>query len=340
MIYPRVGVLILNWNGWNDTIECLESLFQIEYPNYFVILIDNGSKDNSIANIEQYLREKQENTQQEGHIPFKQYLHKDGKSIETRIGDMSESPYLILIKNERNYGFAEGNNIGIRYLLDKTDVDYILLLNNDTVVNKCFLDKLINISEESIGYGFLGPKTYRYVSSNNNNVIDFAGGIVNLWIGKSFHIGINEIDKGQYNTKMEVDFVEGSCLLLKREVLEDIGLLDPEYFAYWEEVDLCLRGIKSGYRSIYVPDSIIWHKVSSSADSQTKIYYMTRNRFMFMKKNASFAQILVFFAYIIILDFWINCYDFALYKHSPRLLYAFLKGFLDGTKIMLSKNIS
>src|SRR4030042_2187559 len=128
---PKVSIIILNWNGLEDTIECLNSLKKITYPNYKVILVDNGSKGN------------------------------DARVLREKFGD-----YIHLIENDRNYGYAKGVNIGIRYALANSASEYILLLNNDTVVAPDFLNQLVKLAESDSSVGIVGPKTYYYGSSS------------------------------------------------------------------------------------------------------------------------------------------------------------------------------
>jgi len=332
---PKITVIILNWNGWKDTIECLESLFQITYEEYNVIIVDNASSDDSLEKIRRYC---------EGEIEVNSsffYYSKVNKPIELTEYTKEESEKIegksirgtVLIKNDKNYGFAEGNNIGIRYTLHNLNPNYILLLNNDTVVNKHFLGELVKVAKDCQDTGFVSPKTYYYNFENRRDVINFAGGTLNMFKGHSQSIGVNEVDKGQYDEIKTVEYVEGSCLLAKREVLEKIGLFDTKYFAYWEEADLCTRGYEAGYKSVYVPKAKIWHKVSASTDDPTKIYYYTRNKFWFMQKYANKMEytsfLLLFFGFY----FWnLTCrYTlYGLYKRSLVHSSHFLKGIKNG----------
>lgn len=299
-IYPKVSIIILNWNGWRDTIECLESLYQITYPNYDVIVIDNGSKDESIEKIKEYCEGKIKVKSKffeydPSNKPIKviEYTREEaeaGGGKEEEIADLPSNRKLVLIKNEKNYGFAEGNNIGMRYALKALNPDYILLLNNDTVVDKRFLDELVKVAESDEKIGIVGPKIYYY---NEPRKIQHAGGIINMWTGRRYMRGCGEIDNIKYNKLMPVDFITGATLLIKRDVIYNIGLLDPEYFSYTEDIDWCYRTTKSGYRILYVPNAKVWHKVSATTGgemSDTSLYYISRNTIIFMKKNANFYQ--------------------------------------------------
>lgn len=252
MLKPLVYIIILNWNGLCDTLECLKSLQKIDYLNYKVVVVDNGSKN------------------------------KEAEIIK------KEFPEVEVIENKENKGFAEGNNIGIRLALGR-GAHYVLLLNNDTLVSRDFLDILVDFSQRSEKIGAVGPKIFYY----NSNKIWFNGGKIWWWIGVNRHL-----EKGKENKKSkiqepkEVDFITGCCILMKRKAIEKVGLLDPVYFSYFEDADWCLRAKKLGYKCFIVPKAIIWHKVSAgwgikgtSRITPFQSYYYSRNALIFAKKN-------------------------------------------------------
>jgi hypothetical protein len=290
-MHPKVSIIILNWNGLEDTIECLESLKKITYPNYEVIVVDNGSEGNDV----EVLREK-----------FDDWVH--------------------LIGNDRNYGFAEGSNIGMRYALANLNPNYILLLNNDTVVDPDFLTELVKAAESDVKIGIVGPKTYSYGEPNK---ISYAGAKVDWWnVGAP---AINEIDVGQFDELREVDYVLGFALLIKRIVIEKIGLLYLGYFAYFEETEWCVKCKKVGYKVVYVPSARLWHKLSSTVGKIDgfNLYYMTRNRFVFMKRNSNKLQFLQFFLYFFL---W-NCMfttGLLIRRRNFGLLKTFYRAIYDG----------
>ncbi|MCE8424420.1 MAG: glycosyltransferase family 2 protein [Candidatus Methanoperedens sp.] len=292
---PKIAIILLNWNGKEDTIECLESLKQITYTNYEILLVDNGSTDRSV----EYFR--------------KQY------------------PEIELIENEINLGYAEGNNVGIRVAIEK-GADYVLLLNNDTVVDPEFLSELVKVGDSDRKIGFAGPKIYYYNYNGRKDVINFAGGKLDMWRGISQHLGLNEIDIGQYNEIKEVDYIEGSCLLMRKEMLTKIGLLDRSFFSYWEDNDWCRRGYAAGFKSVYVPAARIWHKTSASNIGTAKLYYLTRNRMWFMKKNATQTQYIVFLINFFGYEFWYICGVLMLYYRDLKKMVSFFNGVIDGLK--------
>lgn len=213
---PRVVIVILNWNGWRDTIECLESIFQIDYPNYSVVLVDNVSSDDSIKNIIEFA---------EGNLKFKSEFFEyssENKPLDFTILKEDEIIHqlykhkdvpLTIIKNETNEGFAEGNNIGIKYGLNNLNPDYFLLLNNDTIVDKNFLNFLVDEGENNKNIGLLIPKIYYY---DNPNVILCVGGKIDWKFARGLHVGTNEEDTGQYNIKHSFDYISGAALLIKQ----------------------------------------------------------------------------------------------------------------------------
>lgn len=269
MSFPKVGIIILNWNGWQDTIECLESLYQINYPTYHVIIVDNGSSDESLEKITEYCAGKL--TIESDFFKYKldnkpikvtQYTREEIEAEELLGKDIPNSSLnreLVIIKNEKNYGFPEGNNIGIKYA-SRMNTDYFLLLNNDTIVDPNFLTELIRVAGSSPSIGLLGPKIYFYYRPN---VIQATGGKIIWWAGLILVYG-NKEDRGQYDEITERDFLFGTSFLIKRVVLEKISFMDPYFFFGLEEYDYCHRAKKAGFKILYVPKSNVWHKVGAS----------------------------------------------------------------------------
>lgn len=224
MTSPLVFVIVLTWNGRQDTLECLSSLKEVVYPNYRVLVVDNASVDRTAEQVR------------------------------------SQFPNVELIVNKENFRFAGGNNIGIEYALSK-DADYILLLNNDTIVDPKFINALVTTAESDSRIGMAGPKMYYYTDPNR---IWYAGGKIEWWKGWLSHTGVRELDNSQYKQTKETDFISGCCILVRREVVEKVGMLDTTYYIYGEDVDWCIRACRAGYRLMFEPKAKIWHKLSVS----------------------------------------------------------------------------
>jgi GT2 family glycosyltransferase len=320
----KVAIIILNWNGWQDTLECLESLLKIKTGNFNITVVDNNSQDGSVEIIEQYIESK--------------YNAKLTNIDSTDLSVRTISNDINIIKNDHNYGFAAGNNIAIRYILDYFQTEYILLLNNDIVVSEGFLPEMISVMDANGKIAFGGPKIYYYSYNGRKDIIDFAGGIVDMNRGLSYHIGFNEIDNGQYDKVTEVDYVEGSCIIIRAAVIRKIGPFQDRYFAYWEDADLCFRAKEAGYLSVYIPKAVIWHKVSAADRGGIKDYYLSRNRLMFMKSHASNFQFFCFLAYLVLFDLWFCSAGYI--KHGKlSYLRNIFKGTLEGIYIsVLRKN--
>jgi GT2 family glycosyltransferase len=245
---PLVSIILLNWNQPHFTLACLESLNQLTYSNYNVVIVDNGSSDNSLEQME---------------------AARAGLGYE-----------LTIIANGKNSGFAEGNNIGIRQAL-KNGTDYVMLLNNDTEVAPDFLEPLVQMAESDPTIGITGPKIFYF---DEPNLIWSAGGIITR-DGWTQQLGVNEPNLPVFNSLRQVDYVTGCAMLVKRQAIEKAGMLDPRFFIYYEETDWCARVKRAGFSIWYVPQSVLWHKISLKARdlSPRYVYFMTRNRLLFLR---------------------------------------------------------
>jgi GT2 family glycosyltransferase len=333
---PRISIIILNWNRWRDTLDCLESLHRISYPSYRVIIVDNASTDASIDKIRAYcetaskVRVISVNHHQESDR-VESACYQDGATAEfTQIAtDKFDKREIIIIRNDQNYGYAEGNNIGMRFAL-KCRSDAVLILNNDTIVDPEFLTELVKAFEDEQSAGFFGPKIYYYECKGRKDVISHAGGVFNTTTGMCHVIGKHEVDAGKYDVIREVDYLEGSCQLIRAEVIDKIGLLDPIFFAYWEDVDWCVRGSKAGYKSIFVPTARVWHKTYASDAASMAIYRKVRNQFWFMRKHNSPMRYRLFLLYYFLWPFWLYSASFVFHRRSPSSFRAFLNGVFQG----------
>lgn len=330
MRFPKVSIIILNWNGWEDTLECLEFLYQINYPNYEVIVVDNDSVNQSVKRIKSWADETHK-------IKYFEFFTKDLKSsnylrYKRKFNLLPSDEKLLLLKNDKNYGFTGGNNIAINQILKERKSDYVLLLNNDTVVDKKFLTELIKVAEKKENIGILGSKIYYYNFHGRKDVIQSVGTKVNLYSARFYNYGNKQIDKKQFENNKFVDCICGACLLIKREVVQDIGLLNNIFFAYFEDVDWGLRAKKKGYQVACVPNSKIWHKegMSLKKSPEISLYYCTKNAFLIEKIHANIFQLSFFLFYYFLIKFPKKIVYCFLFKNKIDMLKNYLKGLKEG----------
>jgi GT2 family glycosyltransferase len=332
----KVSIIILNWNGWKDTVECIESLYLIDYPSYDVIIVDNGSEDESIEMIKNYAAGELEIKSDFFEFNFCnkpiQIFELTNKNFEPFLGyvdkydSLASNRKLILIKSDYNSGFSEGNNIGINFSLEILNSEYVFLLNNDTVVDKNFLDELIKFADNNQTIGIVGPRVCYY---NKPDKTAYMGDSVNLCNGRISHHQ-HKLDENS-SSVVKIDFVYGCGLLIKKEVIEEIGLLDPNYFLYYEDVDWCLRAHKMGYDVFYLPKSKIWHKISSEESrSLISIYYGNRNSFLLIKKNRNSIGILFCYILLIMNKFILSIY--LIIKGKRKTSFTVIQAIYDGMR--------
>jgi GT2 family glycosyltransferase len=262
---PKVSIVILNWNQKEMTLTCLSSLRKISYPHYEVILVDNASEDDSVSAIRE------------------------------------EFPRVTVIENEKNLGVAGGRNVGLE-VVQKKGTDYMLFLDNDTIVDPEFITEMIKEGERDKDIGILTAKIYFY---DRPNTIWSAGGKLSLYRCHFSVIGYEEEDTGQYDETREVDHVPGCCLMINKEVVDKIGLFDEDFVQYFgEDTDWCLKARREGYTIVYVPASRLWHHIiKKTAVSDRYMYLKGRNLMLFMRKHAKVRHWIVFVFYFIFASF-------------------------------------
>lgn len=261
---PKIALVILNYKLKDAVVECLTSLDAVVHDTFDleIVVVDNNSQDG--------LRD----------------------AIDSRF------PEVCYIQNNDNLGFSGGNNVGIRYALDK-GFDYITILNPDVLVDPKFLEELLAGFINS-NVGITAPKVYfakgyefhkdRYKEEEIGRVIWFAGGIMDWANVIGHHRGVDEVDTGQYDLVSEIEYASGNCMMVKREAFEKIGLFDERYFLYYEDADFCMRVKKAGYKIVYMPKAAIWHKnalASGGSGNPLQDYFISRNRLLFGFSYAS-----------------------------------------------------
>lgn len=245
--YPKVSIIITNYNGMEVLEECIKSVSKITHPNLEVILVDDVSKDKSIESVEKYK-----------------------KKINLKI-----------YKNRVNMGFAGANNEGYKH----STGDYILLLNNDTTVDKYLITKLVERFEKNSSLGAGQAKIYLMDKPTH---LDNAGAFLTR-TGFLSHWGFMQKDSRQYKKEREIFSAKGACLFIKREVIKKVGLFDGDYGSYMEETDFCWRVWLAGWRIIYFPETYIHHKVGFTFSKQFNPiavnYNSFKNRIVTLYKN-------------------------------------------------------
>jgi GT2 family glycosyltransferase len=256
MDYPLVSVIILNYNGlknFRDILEeCIRSVLNTDYPNFEVLFVDNASTDESVDFIKK----------------------KFGGDTRLRI-----------IQNERNLGFAEGNNIGIK----NARGEYIAILNNDTKVDARWLKELVKVLEDTT----IGAAQSKLLQLQNPNLIDCAGGFIDPF-GHAHERGRGQ-EASKYDKIDEIFYAKGAGLIIKRKILKHIGYFDPIAFVYYDETDLCWRVWLNGYKVVYVPTSIVYHAQGSTASKMSEHvlrYFVTRNQLLTLIKNYNTKNLL------------------------------------------------
>lgn len=274
----RVYIIIVNWNGWKDTIECLESLLLLEYPDFRIVVCDNGSEDDSILKLREW-----------SEISFGSGLWQELSRTVTENGGGTR---FTLVVNGENLGFAGGNNVGLRYALSCGDAEYCWLLNNDTVVDSFALDAMVERMKERPDAGMCGSTLREY--DNRNKIQALGGAVYYKWFGVAWHIGrtiSGDVLPDQTLVEKKMDYVAGASILVRASYLKEVGLMAEDYFLYFEEIDWVSRG-QGRYSLAYAPKSVVYHKVGASIGTATNPlhksyqcdYYSLRNRLLFTKR--------------------------------------------------------
>jgi GT2 family glycosyltransferase len=295
---PKVYIIIVNWNGWRDTIECLESVLRLDYDHFRVIVCDNASGDDSLDRIAEWAcgslpagcsnPELQRLTLPPCPKPIAFLKVASAEQISLR----TQSEKLFLVQTGANLGFAGGSNVGLGMALGAGDLDYAWLLNNDTVVEPGALSSLVTAMQKRPNIGICGSALLYYHAPRTVQAL--GGSIYNRWTARVGHIGLGlRIDDAPSHQDVEsrMKYVVGASMFVRESFLEQIGLLDERYFLYFEEIDWATRA-KGRFTLAYCPASVIYHKEGASTGSsetrsgrtpQTE-YFATRGRVLFTRR--------------------------------------------------------
>jgi len=282
--YPLVSIVTVNFNGSEDTCELIESLRLISYPNFEIIVVDNHSENDN------------------------------PRIIKERF------PSVVLYESNINMGFAGGNNLGIM----RARGEYILLLNNDTIVDKGFLEPLVAKMQQDPSIGCVSSKLRFYY---DRSVIQFAGYTpIDHRTMRSFAIGYREKDKGQHDADTITPYAHGAAMMVSMKVIREIGIMSYIFFLYYEEADWSYRIKKAGYTIWYVHNSLVYHKESVSVGklSASKVYYQNRNRIVFMRRNVEGKDFYIGILYQLAVAIPKNALKY-LVKGRTTYFYAYLR---------------
>lgn len=252
---PLTYIILLTWNRWEETEACLQSLLPVVNEHCRVLVVDNGSTDGT------------------------------PEKIRRRF------PRFEVHENGNNLGFPAGNNVGIRHAL-AAGAEYVILLNNDTVVDMRFAEELVAAAKRNPSAGMITSLIFFH---DRQSVVWFAGGDISTWTGRSRHAGYLQPDQGQFTGDLPIGRPCACSLLVTRRFLETVGLMREDLFLYGEEIDWMLRAQRLGFRCVLATRSKVWHKVSSSTKTSPNpvfLYYSTRNMLTVLRDEASRGRIL------------------------------------------------
>ena len=295
---PKVYTVILNWNGWKDTIECLESVLASDYANMHTIVCDNDSSDRSLDYIERWANSQL--TSEEATVAGLKNppsVKREYNSLGIGANDRySESAKITLIQTGSNLGFAGGNNVGIRHALALGDCDFVWLLNNDATVEPDALTNMVNHSQSLLDKGIKNTCGSVVCFYDKPEMIQALGGstysrwtgVANDALGKYKSV-YDTFDHEEISRKMQ--YINGCSWLVPKSFLDEIGLLEEGYFLYYEEADWAKRSAHL-YKLTYAPDARVYHKGGNSIGSRKldtgpsvqADYFMARSRRRFMHR--------------------------------------------------------
>ena len=284
---PLISIVTLNWNQTEVTCEFLESTRTLNYKNYEILVCDMGSNEDPT-----------------------QY-------IEAR-----KYPNTKVLRSEKNLGFTGGNNWGI----SQAKGDYIFIVNNDTEVTPDLLDVLLEPFYNDPSIGVTCPKIRFY---HHPEVIQYAGfNPINVYTGRTTSVGNKEVDAGQYDISGYTHGAHGCAMMVKKEVIDKVGMFPAKFFIYYEEWDWSARIIKAGYKIYYQSKGLIFHKESITMGKQSaiKVYYHTRNRILYMRRNTNLLQFTAFITFFILFTA-----PKATVKFMVNRQFEHLKSFVKGT---------
>lgn len=295
---PKTFIIVLNWKNAPDTIECLESVFKLGSDNFQVVVCDNASPDDSVSILTNWLVGQKRSVA----------VIDEAEIVKTESVLAQE---VVLIRNDRNYGYAGGNNRGLRYSLAVgSRSDYVWIINNDATLDGEALNALLKEASGRPEVGLFGSTILSY--SNREAIQTQGGGRFYLWLGLSWRIGEGrKLDARltQAEVEAKMSYITGAAIFTRLSALSELGLMEESYFLYFEDVDWAVRARRLGIKLGYAPASLVYHKegatVGSSTSSRRKSvladYYGVRNRLALTRRLFPWALPTVYLAMLITL---------------------------------------
>jgi GT2 family glycosyltransferase len=312
--WDRICVVLVNWNGWMDTLECLESVLRSTGPEVQVVVCDNDSGDGSLESIRMWAEGRLDAwvppsspLRQRSFPPVAKpvpYVEYDRATAERGGGAEADAARLVLVRTGGNLGFAGGTNVGLRFALARCERGYVWILNNDTVVAPDALEHLVREIRRDSRVGIVGSTLLYY--DDPDRVQTLGGGRYNPWLALSYNIGQMQPAGSCTARAGRMAYVVGASMLVSREFLDEIGLLSEEYFLYFEELDWAMRA-RGRYRLAHAPGSVVYHKEGGSIGAGTRDtrkswtadYHFMRNRIVFTRKFLPRALPTVYLALLV-----------------------------------------
>ena len=332
--HSAVYIVILNWNGWKDTIACLESVFHTVYANYRVIVCDNHSTDDSFRHLRSYLGGRFPNAAWDCQLPWSDQQtarRVEALSICRPLSSSADTAGcqhgVVLVRATLNFGYAGGNNLGMAFALSRGDADYVWILNNDTIVEPQALSSMVERMEAVPEAGICGSTLLYH--DDPQRIQSLGGARYLKWAGIGVQLGSNArwpMDVRLDSIEKEMSYVSGASMLVSKQFLETVGVMEESYFLYFEEIDWAKRAA-GRFQLAYAPNSIVYHKeggsIGSSRSGRSRspksFYWLTRSRLRFTSKYYPEAIPSV------LLYSLINCTQWAFFNRNPRIFLAGVK---------------
>ncbi|HWA33720.1 MAG TPA: glycosyltransferase family 2 protein [Cyclobacteriaceae bacterium] len=288
-----VCIVLVNYRGHNDTIECLESILKSSYDRFQVVVVDNSEGEDDILALQQWARGDRPAVStsfddlvfplEKKPLSFRTFGQDDLRTLTAPAPEK-----VLFVKASRNNGFASGNNIAIDYASRVKAFEYVWLLNNDTVVQKDTLTCLVTCgARQAANVGIIGCKLRQY---HNPDRLQAVGALYYKWIGKVRELAAGEVDRGQWDAQIvNANYVIGASMFVTKAFIAAVGPMEEDYFIYFEELDWCLRGKEKGFTVAFCPQAIVFHKLGATTGSQQKTseisdFYSIRNRILIARK--------------------------------------------------------